>query len=1553
MFANKNKISSLFKISFFILLFLFIFKINTYTVFAWDVNNDIINDTSIPVSWPGTCHHHGSNPCACPASTDCATDSCYGYDRTGIDNVSWDLKDTDDDDNVTLDDRIYAHIDRNSISFDAVPGVDMCEGHDIRSIHITLHAWYNKWPKNWSNYLSMDTERHKSRLYTIKAKIQLVCHNRTCSSNPISHTDYVMKNGVQVAHQYRYVVQKQFQNTNGDFVFLEDNHTPRYDCPKDSTCKHYKHSNWHAYKANYTPQFKWNRNADKEYYASDTHRSNEKSDKNVLPKMITTTDHNKLLIKRYIYRKQYKVKLVANKQIGSSTPIVNQNPGDLWELSGSDYVTKLQGSGDTAHYFFVGEKVYNLPNTDKTYRMIGYSSSGFWYKGTGTSEIVKISGLDDNQYEIKEVGANEDTDPKNPRVDTFYAHWSSEPGKLYVNPNSKFDNTTNSSGPTDSCYAGWYNDDKKPTIYDKNIHRKGVTYKPHYDSNTERWAFDNGNVTLYSTPDIQNLTVHFSQVGVNANGEQSDKDVKNDFYTRKTDLSFDRWVESSTYDYYMKYYPASTLSQVLQCGVNDGSCEQFHGTLNGNTYTYTNASNWTDDSKGKYRNSIVQANYKGSWNIVLPNSYKTGYVFTGWYIGNTFIGMAGDTIDTSSIVRAYNTEGAATTANGSDWDITSTANNSADVEENIHQQLSALTLHPHFEPINYKILYIMNIPNDSDSATTLDSNTNLQSHTDLNNPQKLTGIHSLVQDTSDGRGSHTFGSTNPKDKDYSYIGSKTYTYDGSDWDLENMPITVNDYFFTGWTYEDIAWTGYGGIEVNDESNVTLGATREGEEITDCYYDTKEYVLKTLSMQENVVQTVKNNAPDTTSYSGQYVNTFCVGNEDETYNYRLPLRNPQTDGTNSQANSQASGLNNSNPTVYIVMRANWTSDLNTQTTPNGKHSFNTDLKYNSNNNDDNTYTIPDAYTKLIEYIDLYPITNNNLSASGFGSKKNTDVVSSSDTAKGDTSDDGSYDKNASTDTFVVRKNSDKYYSGISNGRKGFFSFQGWSTWRYGTWRDAIDSNKEDVDNNELQKSCGHDANSINATYQAHSLTLRRYNDVSRHKRVGDLYYRMSGVLFPSISFNNGYVNNNAKGNMVNSSAGTGDMYSPSLSKQIWNAYRWRWTKGNTGNYSSSLLNVLKKGITVYAVWDSYPTSTIQNTYCYISDIQKLTPGYLFSKVIATDYEDFWNQKDNSIGGTADGSVDWNTVATTTNPHMNENVAPNCPTGNYTYTYKIKGDSDAYLPGTFKATLCNYDYNEIKNATFVDDIASVSMTFRFVDSAGNTTYKTAWIYIIDKDVRKDKDGNDTDTNYDPHPEKNNDDSKPQDTDADNVRYSMTRFISEKYYNKAQFDKTTGDYVMNSAKESEGSLLLRSKWYINPAYRQEIQSAFKNLDTIGNSKLSLKLKFFDNSQMSDHFIFKLITPHAIWSGDYHPQYNDKTEKWDYDYDAIGNHTKGIYVLDAKAIQKTKDFIEEHGYDTGNYTLDKSDTKAMSGDGHTYSTIQHYIDEIFGDTGKKRITD
>lgn len=1330
----------------------------------------------------------------------------------------------------------------------------------------------------------------------------------------------------------------------------------------------------------------WNRNGDIEYYASGTHLSSEYEyrdyyDDNI-PKQDSccgSTDCSGHLYKRYIYRRSTVdlndiAIMHSNKQSGASTNINSPyvatgfNNNLVNYISVCTYDANNNASYKYEPYTLTGTwKIYNdnndnkdfslsvtgviigdkpsdgkspsilsvtAPSADTIYNQVGYSVDKTFYEGAGSSEQVKVvleKANEDGTDKIclNNMGFDITSDGKT-TVKNLYAHWVSDPARLTAIPNSRFAGRMHEvdTTPIDSAMAA-HNASGFSDVY--MVKDSNSVKDSDYKTNSVKLGFD-------TEADLDDITVE--NVTVKFNKSSTDETV--DFSSYTTDVSFKGWKEAELGFY--GYNESEKPWSLPQCSLGDSNdCTKVHGEIDGNKYKFNNRGwNLYSDSSAEKpkskRTTAVVATFEGSWKVVLPNAYKDGYLFKGWYSGDNYIGLAGDIIDLKSYVADYN-------KNGYTADGTCSKFNEDSIEsEKVGYQkfMTGINLTAHFEPLKIKVLYDMNIPKDTDSTTSYGT---VQSHTNVDSSDSVNNMHSYAKNGSTSTSKYTFGSTDPKNTHYSYIGSKTYTYDASDWNLEPIGISVNDYDFIGWKYKDVIWPGYGKMSPAGGSgtNKTIIGTIIGGKREDTY-NTDTDSLETLKMEKNPVYNESNNAPHTKSAGGSYKNQFKILNSSGNKPTNEEIRNLDGNWLNKQSGKTAKAqtdadigssyvyyatghndCNTKDECVYIVLEAQWTNSA-------AKH----DIEYNSNNMRDVTKTdkgpsSEGAFSKYTDYVSIKPVSDSLFDPSNgaitlpFGAVINKHSIDSSDTVVGDTSDDGSYDKNATSDSFIVNKANGRYYSGTSNGRTGFFSFQGWSVWKYATWRDAIGSNKKDNPAwSELQPA-GEDSNSINTSYTANSFTPRAYNDVERSKRAGDLYYRMASVLYNG---GNKTMYNDA-GSMLET-VETIDTPNPkhpaSRVLNIWEDYTKRWVQGSDGTYHIPMQLVTKQNIKLYAIWDAYPMSKILNIYCDKDDINKLTPAYLFSKVTAYDYEDFIYNKNYCIGSTADGDVDWNTVCTASE-YMNEDNASECPAGDYAYTYKIKGDK-SIMPGEFKATLVGYDYSRFSDVAIIDDIGAVSMTFRFEDSAGNMTFKTAWVYITDND--------DDNYNKKPTPSPNPDDPDDPDNpdgnngggnknEADNTRYSTTRFISEDNYNKAEFDDA-GNYVYGSARESDGALLLRSKWYMDESYKTEIQDAFANLKAIGDSSLELNFSPINNSLASNSgtgaSLFDMIKPSmkAVWTGDYHPQLNEDG-KWIYDWDKIAEKTVGIYRLGYEDIVKTKQLVRNQ-FDLSNSDKFSSDT-------------------------------
>lgn len=984
---------------------------------------------------------------------------------------------------------------------------------------------------------------------------------------------------------------------------------------------------------------------------------------------------------------------------------------------------------------------------------------------------------------------------------------------------------------------------------------------------------------------------------------------------------------------------AKAIGGTLDCSEIGGSSDsQVETTADAARYLKNNYNNINNTTSDKVKVFLYLQVNDGT--LVLPDAWRDGYIFKGWYKNGTYYGKAGD-------VKKANAKG------------------------------GSFTLTAKWEPIKFKVLYVTNIPLDSDPSTATNG---IESHSvssktgfDKINMNKIKSFRAALDDDDIG-GTSTISaysdadtrySANWNDKYYSYVGTKTYTYDGTDWELENPDVTVNDMYFTGWTYYDILWDGthssYNpkndtkGTNSNGNdgmfiSNVDIGTASElmvlndgdvitltsrsddgniGTSIGDCYYATEDLRYRTLKMQKNPFANHMNNQPCRESPSK---------NKGETN-----ADSPNGDRTNCVTDDYFN--------MYLVLKANWSSKVG-----------NVSVNYNSNNEANVTVTDEWYDMDLTNYKNIYSITDSKFSSTGFGKLYNeyptsgtnpdeTNVRSLDASAiplanttsflsgKYALGDDGSYDGSTTCDQFIVNTSSHaKYYFGKSNGRSGFFSFQGWSPWKYANWRDSIDVTKKDAGAaftlpNEYQPN-GHDNNDTkaNTTSKNNGIpVVTRYNDATRSKRVGDLFYRYGvTTLSHDTAYNGGHDNQNSGGSYVSN-------HTYAMSSKLYNAYHWRWTQGYHGHYSEFINLINQPMLTLYEIWDSYPTTDIQNVYVYTQDgdnndddLAMLTPQYLFSKAVVYDYEDF-----ESLGSSrslGDSSHTWSNNCQPTSGNMNSTEYA----GSYSYIYNLSPDTSSlgYVDGRFTATLVNYDYQAFKDAKTAainnvnaqlehlkqgggtaNDVQSVALTWKFEDSAGNITYHTSWVYIIDRSSVSVLD-------------------KPvsENGDTDDTRYAVTRFIDEKSYIGDGSDSfITSNGISVNDDESTGGVQYRSKWKLNPAYASELTNSLNSLKVIGGSKLTLDdfVRDDDNNGIMDTWGFKVI-----WSGDYHPQ-NNGDGTWTYPWEAIKSQCDGVYQLDYNAIVKTKQFVKKEGEwaDKGGVAnYDVTDHK----------TLQTYIDEI-----------
>lgn len=190
----------------------------------------------------------------------------------------------------------------------------------------------------------------------------------------------------------------------------------------------------------------WSRGITDTHYASNTHAGNSKTDADIPYQ--TATDNNRTWY-RYIYRKQYYLQLYHNKPANASTSLkYMSDDGDIPHTSNhaANSGKYMKVSNDYYQRLcYVGEKYY-IPKTYQTYQMIGYASRNTWYTAITNGTAVG-EGKDMNPLSaLSGYG-----DPSTLYVIKWYAQWFSEPGKIYLMPNS-------SRVGTDSCFGAYIDD---------------------------------------------------------------------------------------------------------------------------------------------------------------------------------------------------------------------------------------------------------------------------------------------------------------------------------------------------------------------------------------------------------------------------------------------------------------------------------------------------------------------------------------------------------------------------------------------------------------------------------------------------------------------------------------------------------------------------------------------------------------------------------------------------------------------------------------------------------------------------------------------------------------------------------------------------------------------------------------------------------------------------------------------------------------------------------------------------------------------------------------
>ena len=293
---------------------------------------------------------------------------------------------------------------------------------------------------NWSSRNKIDNSsskrtRIRTETYTVTYNTTTTTKYRnTCSicghvfdSTETSYgtaTETDVQQYTETQYSIRGYVNVYLQDTKGNFH--------RNDAESEASAGSW--SRWRNKISSCSVSYKWSRNIDNTHYASSTHTSGSKVDTSI----DTTAKSNNREWHRYIYRKRYWLRLHPNKQSDASTNIVNQSLSEYSVPSGQIYQHRASYVGET---FFV-------PKTYRTFQMYGYASYNTWYT-QATGGTARGEGTDMKLVNVLS-GYGDPSSDKWYIVD-LYARWYSEPGGIYLMPNS-------SSIGTDSCYGAYIDD---------------------------------------------------------------------------------------------------------------------------------------------------------------------------------------------------------------------------------------------------------------------------------------------------------------------------------------------------------------------------------------------------------------------------------------------------------------------------------------------------------------------------------------------------------------------------------------------------------------------------------------------------------------------------------------------------------------------------------------------------------------------------------------------------------------------------------------------------------------------------------------------------------------------------------------------------------------------------------------------------------------------------------------------------------------------------------------------------------------------------------------
>lgn len=451
----------------------------------------------------------------------------------------------------------------------------------------------------------------------------------------------------------------------------------------------------------------------------------------------------------------------------------------------------------------------------------------------------------------------------------------------------------------------------------------------------------------------------------------------------------------------------------------------------------------------------------------------------------------------------------------------------------------------------------------------------------------------------------------------------------------------------------------------------------------------------------------------------------------------------------------------------------------------------------------------VYVRDEDFDSLNPTATYNLwtnAMTRFGKHVENDTTISSTL---DTRDDDSYEYTVTNSTYYLH--ADDYYINADSHVK---TFQGWSTYRNGRWQDMLTHK-----GGETVSVLGLYEDFAASSFSPHTMW---YDAVDISTLNGLKEYAKETVT-----------------EIVNT------LYAVKYTGEL--------------PYGSD-----NRTVKLYAVWDAFPTIDATNVYVYEKDIQSITPAYLVGLISFEDLEDgafvgedFKNQIITQMGD------DWKTtprdykatyevdkITTTTTPQT---------------VYHSSGESVEYgggenvlvaEKGTGSVEIVGYNFETIKEQ-IENEVTAVSVVYKVTDTAGNETYRTVYLYVLD-------------------------------SSTDSTKYETIRFLTK------SIQVGDGDELSWAETLDDNSV-----WRNDNTYTESLNQAFTKLEQLQGT-VHRASSDIENPIEGD--LSGVIS-----------QMNDDDSPWVYDYDTIMDNTKYFYIItDINAL----DSIDSSGEGTSGST-------------------------------------